>query len=602
MVVSADHHRLNELVSEKQRDEVDKFLKKLDLIKAKDIDRMNKEGVFSGSYAINPANGEKVPIWIGNFVVADYGCGMVMAVPAHDQRDFDFAKKYGINIKWVITPDFLKGQGNKAIAEFVEDSYSEGEAYAGNGILGLSEKFDGLENTKAKEKITDWLIKNKAGKKVVNFKLRDWGVSRQRYWGTPIPVIHCDKCGAVAVPEKDLPVKLPKDVKFGKGNPLETNEKWLNVKCPKCGGAGKRESDTMDTFVNSSWYFMRYCDPNNDKKIFDPKKVKYWCPVDTYIGGAEHACMHLIYSRFYVKFLRDLGLVDFDEPAMKLFHQGMLHGEDGEKMSKSKGNGVLPEVVSEKYGIDTARFFLSGLASPDKNIDWSEKGINGSLRFVKKVIDLYSGVKVGNDSDEVLSKLNETVKNVGAQIDSFDYRTATIRLKELFDLLAKQKEVSKVTLESALKMLAPFCPHVAEELWERLREESGVRNQVSGKQGDFISVASWPEVDESKILKKGQGGDLNGKIVEDVNRILEKVGSGAARGVGVRGVGVSGGKEVKRVYVYVMPFELGKVDVKKIGSAVGKDVEVFAVNDSGKYDPEGKAKRAKPGKASVYVE
>ena len=282
--------------------------------------------------------------------------------------------------------------------------------------------------------------------------------------------------------------------------------------------------------------------------------------------------MHLIYSRFYVKFLRDLGLVDFDEPAVKLFHQGMLHGEDGEKMSKSKGNGVLPEEVSGKYGIDTARFFLSGIASPDKDIDWSNKGINGSLRFVNKVVDLCSGVKIGKDSDEVLSKLNETVKNVSSQIDTFDYRTATIRLKELFDLLAKQKEISKVTLESALKMLAPFCPHVAEELWEKVGNK------------DFISKSNWPKFDESKVAKKGQGGDLNEKIIEDVNRILEKVA------------------DAKKVYVYVMPFELAKVDVKKVGKVVGKVVEVFAVNDSGKHDPEGKAKRAKPGKASVYVE
>jgi leucyl-tRNA synthetase len=706
MVVSAQHARLDELVTDEHRRDVDKFLKKLKSVSEKDADKLNKEGVFSGSYAINPANGEKIPVWIGNFVVADYGAGMVMAVPAHDQRDFDFAKKYGVPVSQVVAPVFVTDEGESAVREDKEtverdavfvivkhwkkDEYycldwkkfgwktlviggvDEGEspedaavremkeetgyqdvksitpvsiethssffarhkdenrygrfktflvelksdkfiepeaehvknhdgewvkkkdvesylnlknynyiwnefvngesAYTDSGALINSGEFNGLGNNAAKEVIAKWLEKKKVARKVVNFKLRDWGVSRQRYWGTPIPVIHCEKCGAVPVPEKDLPVKLPKDVKFGKGNPLETNDKWLNAPCPKCGGKGQRESDTMDTFVNSSWYFLRYCDPKNDKKIFDPKKVKYWCPVDTYIGGAEHACMHLIYSRFYVKFLRDLGLVDFDEPAVKLFHQGMLHGEDGEKMSKSKGNGVLPEEVSGKYGIDTARFFLSGIASPDKDIDWSEKGIVGSLRFVNKVIDLYSGVNIGKDSNEVLSKLNETIKNVSEQIDSFDYRTATIRLKELFDLLAQQKEVSKVTMESALKMLAPFCPHVAEELWEKIGNK------------DFISKASWPKFDESKIVKKGQGGDLNGKIVEDVKKILEKV------------------SDAKKVFVYVMPFELAKVDSKKVEKAIGKDVKVFAVNDSGKHDPEGKAKKAKPGKASVYVE
>jgi len=354
---------------------------------------------------------------------------------------------------------------------------------------------------------------------------------------------------------------------------LETNEKWLNVKCPKCGGKGRRESDTMDTFVNSSWYFLRYCDPGNDKAIFDPKKVKYWCPVDTYVGGAEHACMHLIYSRFYVKFLRDLGLIDFDEPAVRLFHQGMLHGEDGEKMSKSKGNGVLPEEVSSKYGIDTARFFLSSLASPDKNIDWSEKGINGSSRFVKKIFEFSDKITFGKDSKGLEIRINNVVKMVTGYYDNFEYRKATILIRALFGLIEAEKIVSKETYEKFLQLLSPICPHIAEELWEKI-----------GNKG-FISKSSWPKVDEKKILKKGEAGDFNGKVIENVKGILDKTEG-----------------DVEKVCIYVMPFEIGKIDEKKISKGVGKEVEVYAVNDAGKRDPENRAKKAKPGKPSVWLE
>jgi len=553
MVVAAQHSKLDSLVTTEQRKDVDKFLKKLKSVSEKDVGDLEKEGVFTGSYAVNPANGEKVPVYAGNFVVADYGAGMVMAVPAHDQRDFEFAKKYKIDIKQVISGEVSKTR-----------------AWTGKGDLMNSGEFDGLENVRAKHNITEWLIEKRLGRRVVNFKLRDWGISRQRYWGTPIPVIHCEKCGAVPVPEKDLPVELPKNVKFGKGNPLETNEEWLNVKCPQCGGKGRRESDTMDTFANSSWYFLRYCDPKNDKKIFDPKKVKYWCPVDTYIGGAEHACMHLIYSRFYVKFLRDLGLIDFDEPAVRLFHQGMLRGEGGVKMSKSKPETVvLPEEVSKKYGIDTARFFLSSLASPDKDIDWSEKGISGSSRFVNKIFAFFEEFKNGTDSDELLSKLNKTIKNVGGYYDNFEYRKATIELRELFDLI--EKGCSKDSVGKFLQLLSPICPHITEELWEK----------IGGK--GLISISGWPKVDDSKILKNGRsGGNLNSKIIDRIKGILKE--------------------DAKKIYVYVMPFEIGKVDAEKIGKAVGKDVKVYSVSDSEKIDPENKAKKAKPGMASIYLE
>ncbi|MDD3083483.1 MAG: leucine--tRNA ligase [Candidatus ainarchaeum sp.] len=469
MVVSAQHKNLFELVTKEQKKEVENFLKRLNSVSEKELELMEKEGVFTGSYAVNPVNNEKIPVYAGNFVLADYGCGMVMAVPAHDQRDFEFAKKYGIKIKQVI-----------------DGKITEQRAFTNEGKLINSKEFDGIESNKAIEKITDFLIEQKKGKRVVNFKLRDWGISRQRYWGTPIPIIHCEKCGVVPVPEKDLPVKLPRQVKFGSGNPLLTNKDWINVICPKCGNNARRETDTMDTFVNSSWYFLRYADPKNNEKIFDKEKAGYWCPIDQYIGGYEHACMHLIYIRFYTKFLADLGLINFREPAKKLFHQGMLNGEGGVKMSKSKGNVVLPETVSEKYGIDTARLFLLSIASPDKPRDWSEKGIQGSLKFVNRIFDYFEKNVFGEDSKQTLSKLNKTIKDVTKEIDNFEYNTSLIKLRQLFEHIEKNR-VSKDTSEKFLKLMSPFCSHIMEELWEKIGNKP------------FISNAKWPSFNEELI-------------------------------------------------------------------------------------------------------
>jgi len=343
MVISAQHPELMDLVTAKQKKEVERFLKKIKSTSEKDIEELEKEGVFTGSYSKNPINGEEIPVWVGNFVVADYGSGMVMAVPAHDQRDFEFAKKYDLEIREVIRQE-AKPLASLSSNQTKRDNIKE-RAYIGEGVLINSGKFNKKINERAKEEITLDLKKKKLGKKVIQYKLRDWLISRQRYWGTPIPIIYCDKCGVVPVSEKELPVELPEEVEFGKGNPLETNKGFVNVQCPKCKGKAKRETDTMDTFVNSSWYFLRYCDPKNNKKIFDPKKANYWCPIDQYIGGKEHACMHLIYFRFYTKFLRDLGLLNFDEPTLNLFNQGMLHGEDGYVMSKSRGNVILPDRI-----------------------------------------------------------------------------------------------------------------------------------------------------------------------------------------------------------------------------------------------------------------
>ncbi|MFH1238261.1 MAG: leucine--tRNA ligase [archaeon] len=555
MVVAAQHEKLMDLVTEEQKEDVENFLKSVGSVSEKEMAELEKKGVFTGSYAVNPVNGERVPVYAGNFVVADYGAGMVMAVPAHDQRDFEFAKKYGIEIKQIISGKLTKTR-----------------AWTDKGKLINSGQFDGIENVDAKKKISDWLTKKKIGRNVINYKLRDWGFSRQRYWGTPIPIIHCEKCGLVPVPEKDLPVVLPEKVKFGEGNPLTTNEEWINVKCPRCGGAGRRETETMDTFFDSSWYFLRYPDNKNEKKPFDKKKIEKWLPVDQYIGGAEHACMHLIYARFFTKVLRDLKFLDFDEPFKALFNQGMLHGPDGEKMSKSKGNIINPDEVSKKYGMDSARYFLLSLAAPDKPRDWSEKGIQGSLRFIRKIFNIFENIKFGKSSDDFVSKLGLTIKEVTEFYGSFQYRKATIKLKELFDLLIEQKEVSKEDFGISLKLLNPICPHITEELWEKL----GNKN--------FISVSEWPKIDNSRIKKKEKKFDLNLKIIEDVKYVLEKVGGGNV------------------VYIYVMPFELGKVDVEKIEKAVGKRVKVFAVNDSKKHDPQNKAKKAKPGKVGIYLE
>jgi leucyl-tRNA synthetase len=566
MVVSAQHTKLMELVTEKQKKEVEKFLKKLKSVSEKELEDMEKEGVFTGSYAINPITKEKVPIYAGNFVIADYGSGMVMGVPAHDQRDFEFAKKYEIPIKVVIDP----------MGQEIEKPEKMTHAYTEKGNLVNSKEFNGINNEEAKKKITEYLEKKKLGRKVVNFKLRDWLISRQRYWGTPIPVVYCKKCGIVPISENDLPIKLPKEVKFGEGNPLATNEKWIKTKCPKCKGSARRETDTMDTFVNSSWYFLRYCDPHNSKEIFDKKKVKYWMPVDQYIGGAEHACMHLIYCRFYTKFLRDLGLLDFNEPAKKLFHQGMLHGSDGNKMSKSLGNVVDPLDVIKGYSADSLRLALMSFASPDSDTNWDENVLIGSYRFLNKVYEKIENLKVSKKTDaRIESKLNKIIKEVTNDIENFKYNLAIIKIRELFNSLPE--EVSKEVLEKSLKLLSPFCPHITEELWEKAGNKS------------FISLAKWPEADEKKIdLKFEKEEEAMSKIIADILNIQKIV---EARG-----------EKKNRIYVYVLPNEKDYYSSSEISNKVGKEVTIFLVNDSKKYDPKGISKKTKPGKPGIYME
>ncbi len=461
-----------------------------------------KKGMFIGKYAINPITNEEVPVYIGNFVIYEYGAGAVMAVPAHDQRDFEFAKKFDIPIKVVISSPM-----------FDLDAKKMTRAYLNDGNLVNSEEFNGMNNRDAIEEISKKLEKLGKGGRTVNYKLRDWLISRQRYWGCPIPIIYCDKCGIVLVPEKDLPVLLPEDVKFGgSGSPMLTSKKFLNTKCPKCGGKGKREKDTMDTFVDSSWYFMRYTDPKNNKEIFDKKKVNYWLPIDQYIGGKEHATGHLIYFRFLTKFFYDLKLIKFDEPALRLFNQGMLH-KNGVVMSKSKGNVVLPEEVSEKYGIDTGRLFLLFVASPSKDMEWSDDGVEGSYRFLNKVYRLLTEKKITDNIDKKQnSKMHRTIKEVTESFESFKFNNGVISLMALVNYLANFEEINKKVAENLVIMLSPFVPHLAEELWEKL-----------GNKG-FVSIEKWPKFDNKKIDVKLEAADeLIDKTVADIKGVLELI-------------------------------------------------------------------------------
>ena len=551
MVVAAQHPRLMELVSADQEKEIEKFLKKIKSTSEKVQEELEKEGVFTGSYAINPINNEKVPVYAGNFVVAEYGCGMVMAVPAHDQRDFDFAKKYGIEIRQVI-----KGK------------LTNTRAYTGEGDLMNSKGFNGINSKKAIEDITKNLSQKKLGRKTVNFKLRDWLISRQRYWGTPIPIIYCDKCGLVPVPEKDLPIKLPKNVKFGKGNPLETSKEWIKAKCPKCGGLGRRETDTMDTFVNSSWYYLRYTDPKNNKDIFDKSKADYWAPINQYIGGPEHITMHLIYMRFYTKFLRDIGMIKFDEPALRYFTQGIVHGVDGEKMSKSRGNIIEPLEMIEKYGADTLRLALVSFASSDKDSSWDEKIVVGSHKFIRRIFEYFSSLKQGKTNPKIESKMNKTIKEVSENIENFKHNLAVIKLRQLFNYFVEES-LDKENSKKFLKMLHIYCPHISEELWEK----------IGGK--GFISLSEWPKADEKKIDEKlEKAEEAVEKLKQDINHIKKLVGKEGEDG---------------KVYVYVLPNEL--VIYQEV-----EGINLFAVNDKSKHDPENKSKKVKPGRPGIYIE
>ncbi|MEA2038003.1 MAG: leucine--tRNA ligase [Nanoarchaeota archaeon] len=506
IVIAPEHPLAGELVKgtsqEEEFNKAVKIISKQSIIERTTPEGKDKIGCFLGKFAINPANNEKIPVYIANFVLGEYGTGIVMA-DAHDQRDFEFAKKYNIPLKFVISHDGSPINPDKAA-----------RAYLSDGVLYDSGEFSGMYNREALPLMADWLEKNKWGKKTFNYKLKDWLISRQRFWGCPIPMVKCEKCGIVPVPEADLPVKLPEDYKFtaGKGNPLDHCNDFVNTTCPKCNGGARRETDTMDTFVDSSWYFLRYCDPKNDELPFSPKKVDYWMPIDRYIGGREHATMHLIYFRFFTKFLRDIGLLKIDEPTLNLFNQGMLH-KGGFVMSKSRGNVVTQEEIAKKYGIDTARLFLLFVASPDKDMEWSDEGIEGSFRFLNKFYNLITGKKIKKDIDEKEeSKLNKTLKEVTEYVENLILNKAIISLMQFTNWFSNRDSISNISAEKLVLMMSAFTPHICEELWSKLGNKP------------FCSLAKWPDYDENKIdVKLEAAEEVVNQTVSDVNNVLKLI-------------------------------------------------------------------------------
>ncbi len=467
---------------------------------------IEKEGFFTGRYALNPFTRQRIPIWIANFVLGEYGTGAVMAVPAHDQRDFEFATKYGLPIKVVIHPEPDLGPASEKLeTAFVED-----------GRLVESGEFTGLPSESARQRMGEWVEQQAIGKRTVQFRLKDWGISRQRYWGTPIPMISCGKCGIVPVPYEQLPVELPKVTTFtGRGDsPLAQVSEFVNVSCPKCGGTARRETDTMDTFVDSSWYFYRFCDPKNDRLAFDPAKAKYWMPVDFYSGGVEHAILHLIYSRFFTRVFRDLGMVDHDEPFRHLLTQGMVLKE-GAVMSKSKGNVVDPDDMRRKVGADALRLYVMFVAPPEKEVEWTDAGLEGSWRFLSRIwrlvdqwreqVKTAAPVSAGVDSSfdaperQLRRKTHETIRRVAVDVEQrIHLNTAVSALMELVNELyafgetiqgvpSRPESLSALreAIEALIVMISPFAPHTAEELWEMTGHAGG------------LAKASWPAFDEA---------------------------------------------------------------------------------------------------------
>lgn len=519
MSLAPEHPLATGLATPEQAEAVSAFIdkiKKTDRIK-RTADDFEKEGVFTGSYCINPLTKARMPIFLANFVLMDYGTGAVMAVPTHDQRDFEFAKKYDLPLKVVIQP-----------ADAALDPATMQQAFTEVGIMVNSAQFDGMQSDSAKEAIADFLQAEGHGSKTVNYRLRDWGISRQRYWGNPIPVIYCETCGVVPVPEKDLPVILPKDVAFSGegGSPLARMDSFVNCSCPKCGKAARRETDTMDTFVQSSWYFLRYCCPDFKDGILDRERVDHWMSVDQYIGGIEHAVLHLLYARFFTKVLRDLGHATADEPFINLLTQGMVI-KDGAKMSKSKGNVVDPDALITKYGADTARMFSLFAAPPEKDLDWNDQGVDGSFRFLNRIwklvhehldaIRVAGSVDVASltpDERSLRRAVHKTIRKVTEDVEErFHFNTAIASVMELLNTLQSFEQSSsgssavlKEALESVVLLMAPFVPHITEELWQNMG------NTVP------LSSTAWPEydrdavVDEELLVVVQVNGKLRSKV------------------------------------------------------------------------------------------
>ncbi|HOO74902.1 MAG: leucine--tRNA ligase [Thermotogae bacterium] len=528
MALAPESPLVESLTKPEMKEEVSDFLKRISLEDRfkRTAEGAKKEGIFTGSYAVNPVNNEKIPIYVANYILYEYGTGAIMAVPAHDQRDYEFAKEYGISIKTVIKPADC------------DPDLSE-KAYTEDGVMVNSGKFDGMNNRKAIEKMFDWLKENEIGNETIQYKLRDWLISRQRYWGAPIPIVYCDDCGAVAVPEEQLPVKLPKDVKFestGK-SPLVDHRDFYETTCPKCGKKARREVDTMDTFVDSSWYYLRYVNPKMSEKPFDTDDANYWLPVDQYIGGVEHAILHLLYSRFITKVIHDMGYINFDEPFKNLFTQGMIY-KDGAKMSKSKGNVVSPEDTIKRYGTDSLRTYTLFIGPPEKDAEWNDSGIEGIYRFMNRVWNMYEKIiPVIKDTEyndnivlktkeekDLRRKLHQMIEKITRDIEgSFQFNTAVSGLMELSNELNSylnnvdeniwNKELLKEIAEKFVIMLSPMSPHITEELWHKMGKDY------------LILDAKWPKTDKKALVVD----ELN--IVVQVNgkvRGTVSVSSGAA--------------------------------------------------------------------------
>ncbi len=497
MVISNEHPAIQELIKDApNKKEIEKFISETRKENAADrvSAEQDKKGVFTGRFAINPMNNKAAPLWIGNYVVTKYGTGAVMAVPGHDQRDFEFAKKYGLGIEVVI--DNPRGH---------LDADKMKEAYVEEGIMVNSGQFNSLSSMDAVEKIADFMEEKKIGKKEVHYKLRDWLISRQRYWGAPIPIVYCDKCGMQPVDEKDLPVLLPKNVKFKPHgeSPLKDAPEFVNTKCPECGGSARREIDTMDTFVDSSWYFLRYLSPKDDKKPFDKDLIDKWMPIDQYIGGVEHAILHLLYSRFIIKVLCDMGHVGFKEPFAKLFTQGMIT-KNGIKMSKSRGNVVSSDDLIEKYGADTVRLYTLFISPPEKDAEWNDRGVEGAWRFLNRVWRLREdscqpsaiSCQLGENSVKLRRKTHATIKKVTEDMEgTFHFNTAISSVMELvneiYDCMGSQPSALSPQLKEAVQtvviLLAPFVPHIAEEMWQKLGNK------------ESVFKAEWPMYDKNAL-------------------------------------------------------------------------------------------------------
>lgn len=534
MVLAPEHAMAKSLATDETRAAVEDYIFKTSM--RSNVDRMQdkeKTGVFTGSYAINPLNGAKIPIWLSDYVLADYGTGAIMCVPAHDDRDFEFAKKFNIPIIQVISPDG-KEQDLK-------------EAYTASGIVINSGEWTGRDSAELKKSAPIEIEARGIGKKTTQYKLRDWVFSRQRYWGEPIPIIHCEHCGCVPVPEDQLPLELPEVEKYeptGTGeSPLAAIDEWVNTTCPVCGRPAKRETNTMPQWAGSSWYFLRYVDNKNDKELVNREIADKYLPVDMYIGGVEHAVLHLLYSRFYTKFLHDIGVVDFDEPFTKLFNQGMINGKNGIKMSKSKGNVVSPDDLVENYGCDALRLYELFVGPPELDAEWDDRGIDGVYRFLNRFWNL---VQASKDLDiqptkEMIKLRNRLVYDIETRFEQFSLNTVISGFMEynnkLIELSKKQGGIDKETLKTFVILLAPFAPHMGEELWEQLGgtdsvfhsqwpkyEEAHLKDdeveiavQINGKTKGTVTIpADITKEDAIEAAKKALGDKLNGVIVKEI--------------------------------------------------------------------------------------